>query len=92
MRLQSLQLGFIDSLVELTSFMASPSTYTKFWSAMVFGAVNKNNAAVMWKSAMLRISVKADITAIVKTVYGQPKSSCTEMALPDLECTVRMTS
>lgn len=58
-------------LLQSTNFIASPNMYTRFWSAIFWGSTRKKNAIVMWKSDTARISVYAEIIAILPN----PKSS-----------------
>lgn len=49
----------------ITSPMASPSTYTTAWSATVPGLVRKKKPKVIWKKEMEVMIVFADMSAIL---------------------------
>lgn len=57
---------------------------TTFWSDKILGFVRKNQAAVMWKSEMALMSVKADMSAIARCAKGlvEVVSKCLQEVSP----------
>ena len=62
-----------------TNLNDSPRINTRFWDAIIRGAVKKKYAAVRWNSEIARMIVKAEMSAMAvrcKASYGPTVSSC----------------
>lgn len=56
--------------VERTTCIASPRITTRLLSEMILGFVSRKYAAVRWKSEIARMSVKAEMTAMIEKDVG----------------------